>query len=67
MTSCNNYAAMQLSVLPLQCIMSMAESPIIHKRIIGKTTTRFSSPVRGLSTAQYFSVCMDFLHIRLRW
>ena len=65
MTSCNNYAAMQLSVLPSQCLMSMSESPIIQKCIIGETTTRFSS--QFVSTAQYFSVCMAFLHIRLRW
>ena len=35
MTSCNDYAAMQLrlSVLPSQCLMAMSESPIIHKCI----------------------------------
>jgi hypothetical protein len=41
MTPCNNYAAMQLSVSPSKCIMSMAENPIIHC-IVGKTTTRFA-------------------------
>jgi len=33
MTSCNDYATMQLSILTLQCFMSMSESPIIHKCI----------------------------------
>ena len=48
MTSCNDYASMQLSVSTLQCFMSMSESPIIHK-CIHKENYHPSSlrPVRG--------------------
>lgn len=36
MTSCNNYAAMQLSVLPSQCLMSMFESRLFKVYHRGK-------------------------------